>query len=145
MAAVGQVVVDSAALEYFAAVLVAMTEGRRDQDCEDRALAIVKDTGGAMTKLRNLADARPERPELMRLWRDARAVLDDRHVIAHAIPLEDVRVGTEGGLIGWHPRTGREIRLTTSTVLDHGRDIRIAWRRFHAAIAAESSADPSGS
>ncbi len=121
-----------------------MIEGHRDQDCEDRALALVKDVGRAMRELKNLADAHPERPGLTGLWRDARAVVDDRNVIAHAIPLEVVRVGAEGGLIGWHPRTGTETRFATSTVLGHAQDIRIAYRRFHEAIAAESSADPSG-
>jgi hypothetical protein len=144
MAAVGQVVVDSATLEYFAAVLVAMTEGHRDQDCENRALALVKNPGEAMGALKAVARARPEQPGFMRLWHDARAVLEDRNVIVHAVPLEVVRVGAEGGLIGWVPRKGREIEFTTSAVLDHSRDIRIACRRFHEAIAAESSASPSG-
>jgi hypothetical protein len=142
MAAVGKVVVDAAALEYSVAVLVATTEGHQDQDCEDRALALVKDVGRAMRELKNLASAHLERPGLMGLWRDVRAVLNGRNVIVHAIPLEDVRVGAQGGLISWHARTGKEARLTTSAVLSLAQDIRIAYRRVHDAIATESSAEP---
>ncbi len=52
MAAIGQVVVNAAALDYAAAILVAMVDGLRDQQCEDRAVAIVKTSGGAMRTLR---------------------------------------------------------------------------------------------
>jgi hypothetical protein len=41
-AAIGRMVVEAATLEHSAAVLVAATEGLRDEACEDRALAIVK-------------------------------------------------------------------------------------------------------
>jgi hypothetical protein len=57
LAAIGQVVVDAARLEYFAAVLVAVTEGHRDQDCEEHAFAMVKKTGGAKRELRMRACA----------------------------------------------------------------------------------------
>ncbi len=69
-------------------------------------------------------------------------MLDDRHVIAHSVALEDIEVQGQGGLVIWHPRSGRETLITTSEVLSHLQDIRIAWRRFYDAIAAESSADP---
>src|SRR5260221_8034629 len=55
--AIGEVVVTSAVLEYSVAVLVAMTEGHRDEDCEDHALAMVKNAGRAMTELRKRACA----------------------------------------------------------------------------------------
>lgn len=58
LAAVGQVVVDAARLEYFVAVLLAVTDGHRDQDCEDHAVAMVKVTGEAMRELRRRACAR---------------------------------------------------------------------------------------
>jgi hypothetical protein len=144
MAAIGQVVVGSAVLEYSVAVLVAMTDGHRDQDCENHALAMVKKTGRTMRELRKLADAHPERPGLMQLWRDARAVLDDRNVIAHSVALEDIEAGGHTGLVILHPRSGTETQLTTPEVLSHVQDIHIAYRRFRDAIAAESSADPSG-
>ncbi len=55
MAAIGQVVVTSPVLEYSVAVLVAMTDGHRDQDCEDHAHAMVRNTGRAMGELRKRA------------------------------------------------------------------------------------------
>jgi hypothetical protein len=196
LAAIGEVVVTAAALEYAVAVLVALTEGHQDQACEDCALSIVKGAqGGAMRELRKRACAQlrgqdmplpqiarrlriahafstgergnmlsiPERIDksekavrddlahwdrerpgivpqarcnLMALWQDATAVLDDRHVIAHSVALEEVG---EAGLVILHPRTGVETRLTTPAVLSHAHDIRITYRRFDKAIAAESS------
>src|SRR5260370_6015291 len=55
MAAIGQVVVTSPVLEYSVAVLVAMTDGHRDEDCEDHAHAMVRNTGRAMGELRKRA------------------------------------------------------------------------------------------
>jgi hypothetical protein len=189
--------VDAAALEYAIAILVAVTEGHRDQACEDHAVAIVKRPGRAMGELRMRACAQlrgqgvalpqiarrlriaqafsigengmlpiaertgksekavrddlarwdGERPgvvpqarcDLMALWQDAIAVLDDRHVIAHSVALEDAEVDGQAGLVIFHPRTRVETRLTTPAVLSHAHDIRIAYGRFHQAIAAETS------
>jgi hypothetical protein len=176
LAAIGQVVVDSAALEFAVAILVAVTEGLRDQDCEDHAVTTVKTPGGAMRELRMRAaaqlrgkdlpvrqiarmlpmpkdDERPVRQVLARwdrlrpgftpvvqcdlgfLWRDAKAVLDDRHILAHSIALDDA----EAGLVIFNPRTGMEARLTTPAVSDHAHDIRIVYRRIYEAIAAETA------
>jgi hypothetical protein len=179
LAAIGQMVVDIAVLEYFVAVLVAVTEGHRDQDCEDQAVAIVKVPGNAMRELRMRAGAQlraqglslsqivrmlptrgkdPEktadkdlarwdrehrgvvpvtRCDLSHLWRDAKAVIDDRHVIAHSIAL-DADDGGQPGLLIFNPRSGSESRLTTTAVMSHVQDIRIVLRRFHEAIAAET-------
>jgi hypothetical protein len=57
LAAIGRVVVDAAVLESFVAVLVAVIDGHRDQDCEDHAVATVKMTGKAMSGLRMRACA----------------------------------------------------------------------------------------
>lgn len=54
MAAIGEVVVYAAVLEYAVAVLVALIEGNRDQACEDRAIEMVKHPGGAVRGLRKL-------------------------------------------------------------------------------------------
>ena len=139
MAAIGQMVVGAATLEYSVAVLVALTEGHWDQAAEDRALQLVQKAGAPMRELRQLAAGPPERRDLKWLWKNAEAVFEERNVVVHAIPLEDVTAGEEGGLVGWHPRTGQEIRLTTSAVLGHVQDFRIAWRRFDEAIAAVTS------
>ena len=66
-------------------------------------------------------------------------MLDDRHVIAHSLALEDLDVAGEGAVVIWHPRSGKETQITTSQILSHAQDIRIAWRRVHEAIVAESS------
>jgi hypothetical protein len=139
MAAIGRMVVGAATLEYSVAILVAITEGHRDQAAEDRALHLVQKVGTPMRELRKLAAGPPERRDLKWLLQNAEAVLDHRNVVVHAIPLEDVTAGEEGGLIGWHPRTGQQIWLTTSKVLGHIQDFRIAWRRFDEAIAAATS------
>jgi hypothetical protein len=201
LAAIGEVVVTAAALEYAVAILAAVTEGHRDQACEEYAVALVKKSGGgAMGELRKRACAQlrgqgmplpqiarwlrightfsigekghmlpiaertdksekavrddlahwdRERPgvipqarcDLMALWQDATAVLDDRHVIAHSIALEEDEADGQTGLVILHPRTGVETRLTTPAVLSHAHDIRIIYRRFHEAIVAETRTD----
>jgi hypothetical protein len=203
LAAIGEVVVMSAVLDYSVAVLVAMTDGYRYQECEEHARVMVRSPGGAMRELRKRAcaqlrgqgvplhriarrlrvaqefsfdrdgrmltvaekaekceravrddlarwererhDAVPRaRCNLMDRWQDAITVLDDRHVIAHSVALEDIEVQGQGGMVIWHPRSGRETQITTSEVRSHLQDILIAWSRFCDAVAAESSADPSG-
>lgn len=182
LAAIGKVVVDSAALEYAIAVLVAITDGHRDQDCEGHAVAIVKKSGGAMRELRKMACAqlrgrgmssrqtarmltvskeravteRDVQDDLKRwdrehsgagpltqcymipVWRDVTAVLEDRHVIAHSLALEEIEAGGQAALVIYHPRSGRETEITAAQVLDHARDIRVAYRRVHELIAAVS-------
>jgi hypothetical protein len=139
MAAVGRMVVGAAVLEYSVAVLVALTEGHRDQAAADRALQLVHKDGAPVRELRKLAAGPPERRDLKWLLRDAEAVLEGRNVVVHALPLEDVTAGAEGGLLGWHPRTGEEIWLTTPAVLGHVEDFGIAWRRLDEAIAAATA------
>jgi hypothetical protein len=139
MAAVGRIVVGAATVDYAVAVLVAVTEGHRDQAAAGRALQLVQTDGAAMRELRKLAAGPPERRDLRWLCRNAGAVLEGRDVIVHAIPLEDITAGAEGGLIGWHPRTGQEIWLTTPAVLGHVEDFGIAWRRLDEAIAAATA------
>jgi hypothetical protein len=65
---------------------------------------------------REAAAGPPKRRDLKWLLRNAEAVLEGRSIVVHAIPLEDGTAGAEGGLIGWHPRTGEEIWLTTTAV-----------------------------
>jgi len=77
--------------------------------------------------------------DVIHLWRDARAVLHDRHVIAHSIALEKVEAGGQGGLVILDARNGAEMTLTTAVALGLVQDIRITYRRFYKAIAAESS------
>jgi len=139
MAAVGRMVAGAAAVEYSVAVLVAVTEGHRDQAAGDRALQLVRKDGAPVGELRKLAAGPPERRDLTWLCRNAEAVLEGRDVVVHAISVEDVTAGAEGGLLGWHPRAGEEIWLTTTAVLGHVEDFGIAWRRLDEAIAAATA------
>ncbi len=66
-------------------------------------------------------------------------MLEDRNAVVHAIPTEDSTAGAQGGLTGWHPRTGQQIRLTMSAVPGHVQDLHVALRRFDEAIAAAAS------
>ena len=92
-----------------------------------------------MRELRKLAAGPPERRDLTWLCRNAEAVLEGRDVVVHAIPFEDSTAGAAGGLLGWHPRTGEEIWLTTPAVLGHVEDFGSAWRRLDEAIAAATA------
>lgn len=134
LAAIGEVVVDAAVLEYSIAVLVAVIEGRD----EERARELVARAGRVLPALKDLVTARPDRPGLLPLYRDAKAVLDDRHVIVHSVALADMEARGEPGSGIWHPRSDTELRITAAQVLDHAHDIRIVARRARALFAAES-------
>jgi len=138
MAAVGRMVVGAETVEYSVALLVAVTEGHRDQAAADRAIQLVRKDGAAVREPRKLADGPPERRHLTWLCQNE-AVVEGQNVVVHAIPLEDITAGEEGGLIGWHPRSGQEIWLTTPAVLGHVEDFGTAWSRLDEAIAAAAS------
>jgi hypothetical protein len=139
LAAIGKVIVDSATLEYAVAVLVATFEGHRDQDREDRALVIVQDRrGGARGALRKLARQHPDRRDLKRVLSGADAVLEDRHVLAHSLMLEEVE---SGAALIFSPREQAETRITAGQVLDHAHDIRLAFDRVAQVIEAEQGAN----
>jgi hypothetical protein len=133
-AAIGQVVVNAAVLEYFVAVLVAVIEGQG----EEHAQMLAARPGEAMGKLGKLVRERPDRSDLKLAWHDTQAVLNDRHVIAHSVALEHVEVNGQLARVIWHPRSGREAQITAAQVLGHVQDIRIATRRVQKVIAAET-------
>jgi hypothetical protein len=137
LAAIGEVVVDAAALEYLIAVLVAAIEGRDDE----RARKLAAKPRAARNALEGLVTARPDRLDLRRLYRDAVAVLEDRHVIVHSVAMADLG-GEEPGLGIWNPRHDAETRITAPEVRDHAHDIRIVARQARALIAAETSDGP---
>lgn len=134
LAAIGQVVVDAAVLEYFVAVLVAVIQGQG----EEHAQMLAARPGAAMRQLWTLVGERSDRSDLKLACHDAQAVLNDRHVIAHSIALEQVEVRGQRAQVIWHPRSGRETRITAAQVLDHAHDVRIAARRVQKLIAAEA-------
>jgi ABC-type arginine transport system permease subunit len=134
LAAIGQVVVDAAVLEYLVAVLVAVIEGQG----EEYAQKLTARPGKVMSQLRTVVRERPDRNDLKLVWHDAQAVLNDRHVIAHSVALEYVEVNGQLAQVIWHPRSGRETQITAAQVLGHVQDIRIATRRVQKVIAAEA-------
>jgi hypothetical protein len=107
---------------------------------EDWARKLAARTGdrGAPAALNKLVTAPPDRPDLGRLYRDARAVLDDRHVLVHSMALADMDARDEPGSGIWHPRTDTEARITAAQSLDHAHDIRIVVRRARSLFAAET-------
>jgi len=139
LAAVGEVVIDAAVLEFHIAILVAAIEGR-DRDEEWARHELASRPGETRRAFKKLAAARPERLDLARLYRDAVAVLDDRHVIVHSVAQAEMNAadGTWGGLI-WHPKSDKEVRLTAPDVREHAHDIRIVVGRARALFVAETA------
>jgi hypothetical protein len=130
LAAIGQVVVNAAVLEYQVAVLVAVIEGR----AEERARELAASTGEAMRALKKLAAVQEAPAHLRGLYRDARAVLDDRHVLAHSIAMVDMETDGAPGYSIWNPRRDADAPVTVPQLLEHAQDIRIVTRRAQALI-----------
>src|SRR5271169_3853037 len=108
LAAIGQVVVNAAVLEYQVAVLVAVIEGRD----EERARELAGITGKAMRALEELAAVQQAPAHLRGLYRDARAVLRDRHVLVHSIAMVDMETDGAPGYSIWNPRRDAEVPVT---------------------------------
>ena len=132
LAAIGEVVVDAAVLEYWIAVLVAAVEDKDD----NRARELAKKPGATLDALKKVAK---ERPDLGALYHDAKAVLDDRHVLAHSVNLIVDDPDLEPGYSVWNPRYDAEARITTQQILEHAQDIRIAARRVRDRFISETS------
>ena len=131
LAAIGEVVIDASALEYLIAVLVAATEGQP----EEHARKLAASPGAARTALGKLSAARPARMDLELLYRDAVAVIKDRHRLVHSVAMRDIQDSGEPGLGMWNPDTNAEARITAPQVLDHARDIRILAHKVRVMIA----------
>jgi hypothetical protein len=81
LAAIGEVVVEATKLEHALARLVAVRCGWD----EEKELSMITRTGGALDAMKKLAKADPDWQAARRLYRDARAVLDDRHKLVHSL------------------------------------------------------------
>lgn len=93
LAAIGEVVVNAALFEYAVAILVATMEGCRAQECEHRAVGIVRPARLTMREFHRLVGEHPDRKDIQLALYDARSVLDDWHVIAHSLAMEDTEAG----------------------------------------------------
>lgn len=136
LAAIGEVVVDAAVLEYWIAVLVAAVEGKDG----NRARELAMSPGATLRALEKLAG---KRPSLASLHRDAKSVLYDRNVLAHSVNLIVDDPDLEPGYSVWNPRHDAEARIVTQRILEHVQDIRIAVGRARALFIAEISGSSS--
>jgi hypothetical protein len=134
LAAIGEVVVDAAVLQYWIAVLVAAVEGKD----ENRARQLLDKPGAALRALEKLAQ---ERTDFAGVCRDAKAVLDDRNVLAHSVNLIEGDADLEPGYFIWNPRHDAKVRITMQQIFEHGQDIRIAVRRARDLFISVTSGD----
>jgi hypothetical protein len=132
MASIGRMVVNAAELEYAVAELDATAEGLRDEECRERATAIVRRTGEAMRQFKRLAQ---ERPDLGWLMRDTAGLLGARHFVAHAVPQQDAVAEGHPALFILSPRQG-ETMISTGQALSNARMIREGTGRIRDEIAA---------
>jgi hypothetical protein len=121
LAAIGEVVVEAAKLEYALARLVAARWGWGEQ----QALAMIAKPGQVRKFVGNLAEAEPTWHSFCHLRRDAFAVLEDRHVIVHSLAVS-VSDGEqeESGIEWWHASSGTTAaQPSVSDVEEHAFDI----------------------
>jgi hypothetical protein len=132
--AIGRVVVGAAELEYAVALLVAVTESLRGQECKERALEIVKTPGTAMREFKCVA---AERPDLAWLQQDTADLLRARHFIAHSVVQQDAVAEGQAAPFIVHPKSGEETMITTAQAVSHVRYFQEARGRIYVAIATE--------
>jgi hypothetical protein len=131
MAAIGRMVVNAAELEYAVAELAATAEGLREEECRERATAIVRRTGEAMRQFERLAH---ERSDLGGLMRDTADLLGARHFVAHAVPQQDAAAEGHPALFVLSPRQG-ETMITTGQAVSNAGMIREGTGRIRDEIA----------
>jgi hypothetical protein len=78
----GRVAARSTVLEYTIAVLAALTDGCRGDAVDDRALQIVRQTGGARRQIAHLARIRPR---IKWLCNDTDSLLEARNILVHSL------------------------------------------------------------
>ncbi len=133
MAAIGRMVVNAAVLDYSIAELVAVTEGLRDEACQDRATAIVKKTGKAMRLFERLAE---ERPDLDWLMRDTKGLRQARNFVAHSVAQQPAVAGGLPALFILDP-DGAETMIMTAQARNNARMIAEGRTRIQQAINEE--------
>lgn len=134
LAKLGKVVVNSTVLEYTIAVLVALTEGKRGDACDDRAVEIVKQTGGARRELAALAMIRPR---IAWLCTETRDLLTSRNILVHSLILDHGQDGDQYAMAIYDPRQDTETVVSTHVVARHAEYFEQNCARFREAITAE--------
>lgn len=140
LAAIGEVVVCTARLELAVAILVAVTDGLRDQAAEVRAEAIIAERPGkALDELRRISRECPERQDLKLALHDAKSVVSDRHILAHSVTLEDTKVDELPAIVMRNAREQAEATITLPQILSLAHDIRIAHKRIYKIVEAATA------
>jgi hypothetical protein len=130
LAAIGEVVVEATKLEFALARVVCTRWGWSDQD----EVSMIKRSGCVRDQLRRLAQSDSDWLEFRQLQRDASAVLEDRHVLAHSVVLivSDDDEFEPPKIELWHPKSNTTAEMPpTHAVEEHAFDI---GRCFKAAV-----------
>jgi hypothetical protein len=126
LAAIGEVTVETAKLEYAVIRLVA---ARRGWD-GIRLRTTVMATGAARRELDKLLKDEHDWLDLERLRRDVDAVLNDRNALVHSVTVIVEPEDNEGPHTEfWHPRSGAELSVSVSSVEELAFDIGRCFAR----------------
>ena len=134
LARLGKVVVNSTVLEYTIAVLVALTESKRGNACDDRAIEIVKQTGGARGQLAGLAK---RRPDIEWLCSETDALLTSRNILVHSLILGHGQHEDQYVMSIYDPRRDTQTVINTDVVARHAEYFEQNCARFRDAINRE--------
>ena len=130
LAAIGEVVVAATKLEFALARVVRTRWGWSDRD----EVAMIARSGCVRDQASQLTQSDSDWLEFRQLHRDASAVLEDRHVLAHSVVLN---IGEDDEFEPpkielWHPKSGTTAAMPPAHALEeHAFDIR---RCFRAAV-----------
>jgi hypothetical protein len=126
LAAIGEVTVETAKLEYAVIRLVAARRGWDDL----RLRETIKRTGAAKHELNELVMDERDWLALKRLRRDVVAVLNDRNALVHAVTVIVEPEDNEGPHIEfWHARSGAELSVSVTSVEELAFDVGRCFAR----------------
>ena len=119
--AIGELTLASSRLEFHLAYLVAVA---RDEDTDWLAATLGKvgEARRSLAELVKLVGADPAARPLVRLRRDADALLDDRSRLVHSVAMWDVSDAVPAPVF-WHPRSDTEATITAGQVREHAHDL----------------------
>jgi hypothetical protein len=80
--------------------------------------------GSRQSRTEEAVGSAAARMDLDLLYRDASAVLEDRHVLVHSVAMSDIEDSGASGLGICNPCRDAETRITAPQVVDHAHDIR---------------------
>jgi hypothetical protein len=125
LAAIGEVAVEAAKLEYAIACLVVAARGWDDE----RPRQLMGRSGRVRREFGRLRLEQKDWLELRRLYRDASAVLNDRNALLHAVAVITSEEDSEPRLEFWHVPSDTQAQVTPASVTEHAADIARCFRR----------------